>query len=138
MHHRLRAPHPHTSPRSPRNGARYVNDHFSPTHQPTVGIDFFIKEIALESGRSGSPSDSCVRVQLWDIAGQDRSKKVNRVRGKITPKFDGSSPIVQGYWPDCAKWYLCVEVCVAFCSLGSILHLSGSHRPVLIWMLLSN
>lgn len=58
---------------------RYVNDEFSQTHQPTVGVDFFIKEFVLENGPSISSPGSVVRVQLWDIAGQDRAKKVNRV-----------------------------------------------------------
>ncbi|CAM9896328.1 unnamed protein product [Scytosiphon promiscuus] len=58
---------------------RYVNDEFSQTHQPTVGVDFFIKEVALESCQSTSNPGSTVRVQLWDIAGQDRAKRVNRV-----------------------------------------------------------
>ena len=43
-----------------------------------MGVDFFLKDIALEGGHGESPAET-VRVQLWDIAGQDRSKKVNRV-----------------------------------------------------------
>lgn len=62
---------------------RYVNDAFVPTHQPTVGVDFFIKEITLDNGRNGPSSASSVRVQLWDIAGQDRAKKVNRVSERV-------------------------------------------------------
>ncbi|CAM9641098.1 unnamed protein product [Pylaiella littoralis] len=57
---------------------RYINNSFGPK-VPTVGVDFFIKEVALDNGRSGSSSATTVRVQLWDIAGQDRAKKVNRV-----------------------------------------------------------
>eukprot|EP00904_Undaria_pinnatifida_P004910 jgi/Undpi1/1549/HiC_scaffold_11.g04939.m1 len=57
---------------------RFVNDAFFPAQQPTVGVDFFLKDIALEGGHGESPAET-VRVQLWDIAGQDRSKKVNRV-----------------------------------------------------------
>ncbi|CAM9544748.1 unnamed protein product, partial [Hapterophycus canaliculatus] len=58
---------------------RYVNDEFSQTHQPTIGVDFFIKEVALENGQTIASPGSTVRVQLWDIAGQDRANKVNRV-----------------------------------------------------------
>lgn len=54
---------------------------FSPNHQPTVGVDFFVKEIALEAPDGGdAAAANTVRVQLWDIAGQDRAKKMNRVR----------------------------------------------------------
>lgn len=58
-------------------------------------MDFFIKEIALESDRNGLSSQSCVRVQLWDIAGQDRSKKVNRVSQKIMLHFPPADLLTQ-------------------------------------------
>lgn len=44
-----------------------------------MGVDFFLKDIALESDLGESSPEEAVRVQLWDIAGQDRAKKVNRV-----------------------------------------------------------
>lgn len=71
------APPPPLSPLADR----FVNDVFSPTQQPTVGVDFFLKEVALEGDRGEpfSPQAEAVRVQLWDIAGQDRAKKINRV-----------------------------------------------------------
>lgn len=56
---------------------RYVDNVFSSAHQPTVGVDFFLKEIPIDACRGATVHT--VRVQLWDIAGQDRSKKVNRV-----------------------------------------------------------
>ncbi|CBJ31636.1 Rab32C, RAB family GTPase [Ectocarpus siliculosus] len=57
---------------------RFVNDEFSPTHRPTIGVDFFIKEVALNGDQSESFPGTTVRVQLWDIAGQDRARKMNR------------------------------------------------------------
>lgn len=56
---------------------RYVDNIFSPVHQPTVGVDFFLKEIAVDASRGATVHT--VHVQLWDMAGQDRSKKINRV-----------------------------------------------------------
>lgn len=44
-----------------------------------MGVDFFLKDIALESDHGESSPAETVRVQLWDIAGQDRAKKINRV-----------------------------------------------------------
>lgn len=44
-----------------------------------MGVEFFVKEVALEGGERTGGAATTVRVQLWDIAGQDRAKKLNRV-----------------------------------------------------------
>ena len=46
-----------------------------------MGVDFFLKEVILENDRGESSPAEAVRVQLWDIAGQDRAKKMHRVSG---------------------------------------------------------
>jgi len=43
---------------------RYVNNYFSEDHKATVGVDFAVKHVNVNGTE--------VRLQLWDIAGQER------------------------------------------------------------------
>jgi small GTP-binding protein len=42
--------------------SRYIRNEFDPTKNPTIGIDFISKNIAV--------SGKMIRLQLWDTAGQ--------------------------------------------------------------------
>jgi len=51
---------------------RYVHQFFSNNYKATIGVDFALKIVELESG-------GVVRLQLWDIAGQERFGSMTRV-----------------------------------------------------------
>jgi len=51
---------------------RYVNHTFSNTYRATIGVDFALKSIKWDEKTS-------VRLQLWDIAGQERFGHMTRV-----------------------------------------------------------
>jgi len=44
---------------------KYVSGHFSQDYRASIGTNLYIKKIKLESGEEG-------KIQLWDIAGQER------------------------------------------------------------------
>jgi GTPase SAR1 family protein len=43
---------------------RFADDEFKPSFLPTIGIDFRVREVAVEGAR--------LRLQIWDTAGQER------------------------------------------------------------------
>lgn len=51
---------------------RYVHNFFSPAYKSTIGVDFALKVINWDS-------NTVVRLQLWDIAGQERFGNMTRV-----------------------------------------------------------
>ncbi|XP_078342363.1 ras-related protein Rab-7L1-like [Oculina patagonica] len=51
---------------------RYVHSHPRREYKPTVGVDFALKVIKMSD-------DVTVRLQLWDIAGQERFTSMTRV-----------------------------------------------------------
>ncbi|XP_070835289.1 ras-related protein Rab-32 [Chaetodon trifascialis] len=51
---------------------RYVNKRFDKRYKASIGVDFGLKTIEWDP-------KTVVRLQLWDIAGQERFKKMSRV-----------------------------------------------------------
>ncbi|XP_033647494.1 ras-related protein Rab-7L1-like isoform X2 [Asterias rubens] len=51
---------------------RYVHNRFNDNYKTTVGVDFALKKIQRSE-------DELIRVQLWDIAGQERFSSLTRV-----------------------------------------------------------
>ncbi|XP_071401671.1 ras-related protein Rab-7L1-like [Centroberyx affinis] len=51
---------------------RYVNGQFSKTYKMTVGVDFFMKVLPWSDTEK-------VRLQLWDVAGQERFISMTRI-----------------------------------------------------------
>ncbi|XP_026562557.1 ras-related protein Rab-38 [Pseudonaja textilis] len=51
---------------------RYVHHNFSPNYRATIGVDFALKVLSWDS-------ETVVRLQLWDIAGQERFGNMTRV-----------------------------------------------------------
>ncbi|RKP40298.1 P-loop containing nucleoside triphosphate hydrolase protein [Dimargaris cristalligena] len=51
---------------------RFVNDEFADNYQATIGVDFAVKTIQYDD-------DIVVKLQLWDIAGQERYSSMTRV-----------------------------------------------------------
>ncbi|XP_031703284.1 ras-related protein Rab-32 [Anarrhichthys ocellatus] len=51
---------------------RYVNKRFHETYKASIGVDFALKTIEWDA-------KTVVRVQFWDIGGQERFRKMSRV-----------------------------------------------------------
>lgn len=51
---------------------RYVNNQFSTKYRATIGVDFALKVLSMDATTN-------VRLQLWDIAGQERFGHMTRV-----------------------------------------------------------
>lgn len=51
---------------------RYVHGTYSVRYKSTIGVDFAIKVIHMDDG-------STIRLQLWDIAGQERFNNMTRI-----------------------------------------------------------
>ncbi|RDD37598.1 Ras-related protein Rab-32 [Trichoplax sp. H2] len=51
---------------------RYVHQYFSENYKATIGVDFALKVINWDA-------ETVIKLQLWDIAGQDNYEKMTRV-----------------------------------------------------------
>jgi len=50
---------------------RFADDSFQENYQSTIGVDFKIREINLDSGK-------VIKLQIWDTAGQERFRAITR------------------------------------------------------------
>jgi len=50
---------------------RYADDRFEDTHIATTGMDYKLKNITLENGKT-------VKLQIWDTLGQDRFRSITK------------------------------------------------------------
>ena len=50
---------------------RYADNTFQELHMSTIGIDYKLKNIQMENGRT-------VKLQIWDTAGQDRFRSITK------------------------------------------------------------
>ena len=51
--------------------ARYADNTFQEDHLATIGLDYKIKTVTLDNGKT-------VKIQIWDTAGQDRFKSITK------------------------------------------------------------
>eukprot|EP01136_Pigoraptor_vietnamica_P001239 Opistho-1_new@27608 len=51
---------------------RWVHNAFTPNYRATIGVDFALKKVEF-------PGSATARVQLWDIAGQERVNNMTRI-----------------------------------------------------------
>ena len=49
---------------------RFVDQNSSTSHTPTIGVDFRSKVIDVSQKNSNSKSNTRIKLQLWDTAGQ--------------------------------------------------------------------
>jgi small GTP-binding protein len=66
---------------------RFVEDNFSQSHIPTIGIDYKTKLVDLDGIR--------VKLQIWDTAGQERFKTITKTY------YSGAMGIILAY--DCTR-----------------------------------
>jgi small GTP-binding protein len=89
---------------------RFVTSHFSTDYRASIGANMFIKKLILDSGHE-------IKIQLWDIAGQERWIKMRHLYYKGTQGAlilgdltrEKSFTQIENFWcPDIGKY--CTEV----------------------------
>eukprot|EP01066_Platyproteum_vivax_P011162 Platyproteum_vivax@DN5066_c0_g1_i1.p1 len=82
---------------------KFMYNDYRDKYEPTIGIDFFSKNVTLASGAS-------VRLQLWDTAGQERFKSLTasyiRDAAVALVVFDITS---KATFESCQKWVASVK-----------------------------
>lgn len=58
---------------------KYVRNEFHPSYRPTIGVDFFLKEVVgyRHEESMGNRSQN-IHIHMWDIAGQERFGSMSR------------------------------------------------------------
>lgn len=83
---------------------RYVHDTFSTSYKTTIGVDFALKVLNWDDGRK------VIRLQLWDIAGQERHGNMTRVYYKEAAGafivFDATRPTT---FEAVSKWKIDID-----------------------------
>lgn len=82
--------------------SQYIYNTSNPDHQPTIGVDFFSKNIDIP----GSNPPRTIRMQIWDTAGQERFHA-------IIPSYIRNSTVVvlvfditsSNSFSDLVKWH---------------------------------
>jgi len=89
---------------------RFITSHFSTDYRASIGANMFIKKLILDSGHE-------IKIQLWDIAGQERWIKMRHLYYKGTQGVlilgdltrEKSFTQIENFWcPDIGKY--CTEV----------------------------
>ena len=89
---------------------KFVSSHFSTDYRASIGANMFIKNVILDSGQE-------IKIQLWDIAGQERWIKMRHlyykgaqgalILGDLTR--EKSFKQIENFWcPDIGKY--CTEI----------------------------
>jgi small GTP-binding protein len=65
---------------------RFVYKENTSSHYITVGVDFMIKEIDIETN-NGKPETRCMRFHIWDTAGQERFRTITTMYYKEATAF---------------------------------------------------
>ena len=65
---------------------RYVHTYFSENYRATIGVDFSLKVI--NWNENDEDGETVIRLQMWDIAGQERFGNMTRVYYRVSTEVN--------------------------------------------------